>query len=131
MTRKELSQLYYLRREIASDRERLAKLEAAATVVSPNSSGMPGGRGKASDKTALAAEIADLRALIRRKIHRGEDELLRLMSFIDGIDDSLTRQIFTARFVDGLSWTAVSARVGGDNTPDSVKKICYRFLAGK
>lgn len=128
MTRKELSQLYYLRREIASDRERLAKLEAAATAVSPSSSGMPGGKGKVSDKTALATEIADLRALIRRKINREEDELLQLMSFIDSIDDSLTRQIFTARFVDGLSWAAVAMKVGGGNTPESVRQLCSRYL---
>ena len=127
MTRRELSQLYYLRREINSDRERLAKLEAVATSASPSNGG---GRGSGipTDRTSLAVEIASLKSLIYDKICREEKELLRLMNYISGVEDSLTRQILTARFVDNLSWTAVAIRVGGGNTPEMVRKRCYRFL---
>lgn len=126
MTRRELSQVYYLRREIASDRERLMKLEAAATAVSP--SGSSGGSGNITDRTAIASAIADMKTLIREKVHREEKELLRLMNFISGIEDSLTRQILTARFVDNLSWTAVAMKVGGGNTAVTVRQRCNRFL---
>lgn len=128
MTRRELSQLYYLRREINSDRERLAKLEAAATSTSPTSSGMPGGKGNVTDRTSIAVEIAELKSLIYKKICREEKELLRLMNYISGIEDSLTRQILTARFVDNMSWTAVAVRVGGGNTATTVRQRCNRFL---
>ena len=128
MTRRELSQLYYLRREINSDRERLAKLEAAATSTSPSSSGMPSGKGNVTDRTSIAVEIAELKSLIYEKICREEKELLRLMNYISGIEDSLTRQILTARFIDNLSWTAVAIRVGGGNTATTVRQRCNRFL---
>ena len=128
MTRRELSQLYYLRREINSDRERLAKLEAAATSTSPSSSGMPGGKGNVTDRTSIAVEIAELKSLIYEKICREEKELLRLMNYISGIEDSLTRQILTARFINNLSWTAVAIRVGGGNTATTVRQRCNRFL---
>ena len=127
MTRRELSQLYYLRREINSDRERLAKLEAAATSASP-SNGAGGGSGTPTDRTSLAVEIASLKSLIYDKICREEKELLRLMNYISGVEDSLTRQILTARFVDNLSWTAVAIRVGGGNTATTVRQRCNRFL---
>lgn len=130
MTRQELSQLYYLRREIQSDKERLAKLEAAASSTSPGSSGMPSGKGNVTDRTALAVEISMLKDLIYEKICREEQELRRLMNYISGIEDSLTRQIFTARFVDNLNWVAISMRVGGGNTPEMVRKRCYRYLRG-
>lgn len=134
MTRRELSQLYYLRREINSDRERLAKLEAAATSTSPSNGGGGGSgtpscrKGNWSDRTSLAVEIAALKDLIYEKICREEKELLRLMNYISGVEDSLTRQILTARFVDNLSWVAIAVRVGGGNTPEMVRKRCYRFL---
>lgn len=32
------------------------------------------------------------------------------------------------RFQDFLKWDAVAAKLGGNNTEDSVKKACYRFL---
>lgn len=127
MTRRELSQLYYLRREINSDRERLAKLEAAATSASPSNSGGRGS-GTPTDRTSLAVEIASLKSLIYEKICREEKELLRLMNYISGVEDSLTRQILTARFVDNLSWTAVAIRVGGGNTATTVRQRCNRFL---
>ena len=63
MNRKELSQLYYLKREIANDEQRLIELESAATSVTSRLGGMPGG-GRRSDKTAIAAEIADLKAIL-------------------------------------------------------------------
>lgn len=128
MTRKELSQLYYLKREIAFDKERLAELEAKAASASPGSLGMPNGKGGVTDRTALAVEIAALKDLICEKICREERELRRLMNYIAGIDDSLTRQILTARFVDNLSWTAVAMRVGGGNTATTVRQRCNRFL---
>ncbi len=127
MTRRELSQLYYLRREINSDRERLAKLEATATSASPSNGGGRGS-GTPTDRTSLAVEIASLKSLIYDKICREEKELLRLMNYISGVEDSLTRQILTARFVDNLSWTAVAIRVGGGNTATTVRQRCNRFL---
>lgn len=128
MTRQELSQLYYLRREINSDKERLAKLEAAASSTSPISSGMPNGKCSVTDRTAIAVEIAMLKSLIFEKICREEQELRRLMNYISGVEDSLTRQILTARFIDNLSWQAVAIRVGGGNTAATVRQRCNRFL---
>lgn len=129
MTLHELSQLYYLNREIANDRRRLAMLrDKAYAASSPNLSGMPSGSGSGDRVGKYAAEIAELEALIEIKLERCMCEQIKLERYIADIPDSLTRQIFTYRFIDKLSWTQVARRVGGDNTADSVKKNCYRYL---
>lgn len=127
MTRKELSQLYHLNREIKLDKQRLAELEAKATSTSRQIFGIPHA-GDISDKTALAVEIASLKDTIRRKLERTVFEYDRLNAYIDTIDDSLTRQIFTLRFICGYSWNKVAITIGGGNSADSVRKICCRFL---
>ncbi len=45
MTKKELSQLYYLKKEIKEQQRRIAELEVAATKCTANISGMPSGKG--------------------------------------------------------------------------------------
>ena len=129
MTKKELSQLYWLKLEIEEDRRRLDELEAiAASPASPRYDGMPHAPGAGDGMARMAAEIADLTAIISAKQQQCIHERNRLERYIADIPDSLTRQIFTYRFVKGLSWRQIAVRVGGGNTEDSVKKTCYRYL---
>lgn len=128
MTIKELSQLYYLNREIEREQCRLAELRTAATSTTARISGLPG-LCSISDKTAIAAMIADAETVIRAKMELAVVEYNRLNRYIASIPDSFTRQIIRLRFVDGLTWREVAQNVGGNNTEDGVKKVCYRFVA--
>ena len=141
MTKKELSQLYYLSREIDMLKKQLGDLEdrqddyicgtvkASAldypyTLHSITVSG-------ASDPQAAynrRAEIRETKALISLKIEQCDIEYGRLIRYINGVDDSLKRQILTYRYINGFNWTQVAMHIGGGNTADSVKKACYRFL---
>lgn len=128
MTLKELSQLFYLKRELAMEQQRLRELEERALPGAQRLSGLPGNT-NVSDKLAqCAAEIADLRMVIEQKVGRCLAEQQRLEKYIAGIEDSLIRQIFTCRFVEGLSWQQVAKKVGGHNTADSVRMLSKRFL---
>ena len=128
MTKKELSQLYYLNREIRQEKERLAELRAAATDTSAKISGLPH-VGRLSDKTAIAAQIADCEAIIEAKIQLSVVEYNRLNRYIASIEDSFMRQILSLRYINGFSWGAVAAHIGGDNTADSVRMVHNRFLS--
>ena len=130
MTKKELSQLYHLNLEIEDDIKRLLELENAATKTTVSYGGVACS-GKVTNKTALAAEIADLKSIISAKQIQSVAEYNRLVRYISGIEDSFIRRIFTYRFIDGLSWGAVAKRVSGNNTADSVRKCCDRFLRKK
>lgn len=128
MTLKELSQLYYLSREIEMDQCRLHELEAKALPGAQVIAGMPHGTGVVDKVGEYAAEIADLRGVIEAKHQQCLYERSRLERYIAGIDDSFLRQVFTYRFVNGLPWKQVAARIGGGNSAGSVSMMCYRHL---
>ena len=126
MTRKELSQLYYLNREIEQDKQRLAELESAATSPGSQITGLPHASG-ISDKTGrYAILIGELRDEIDKKIQRTVEMYGELTEYISSIDDSFLRQIFMLRHVDGLPWMQVADSIG--TSEYSVKHAYYRYL---
>lgn len=62
---------------------------------------------------------------VKEKCCQDKEEIL---VYIESIEDSLVRQIFRYRHIDGLSWRAVAFRVGGANTEDGVRKMHDRYL---
>lgn len=157
MTLKELSQLYYLKREIVTDQMRLDQLKrereeeeerlecmrlSADGIASANMDGMPHAVGVTHSKPednviriseqeerirAKRAAILHLESMISQRQTLTFMECARLEDYIATIPDSMTRQIFRARFIDGRTWDDV-ASVCGRNTVDSVKKTCYRYI---
>lgn len=129
MTVKELSQLYYLNREIEADQQRLDELEVmVSSPKSLNYDGMPNAPGCSDSLSRMVAEIVDLKALIAAKQIQCIHERNRLERYISSIPDSLTRQIFALRFINGLNWYQTAMHVGGGNTEDSVRQRVYRYL---
>jgi hypothetical protein len=131
MTIKELSQLYYLNREIERDKARLEELYAKATNTSPSITGMPRAPGVTDKVSRYAAEIADLKGIIEANVQRCFYELNRLNRYINDVPDAHIRLILSLRFVNGLPWRQVAASISGNNTEDSVRKACVRFLEQK
>lgn len=128
MTLKELSQLYYLNREIEDLKNKISELEAKATDTSVKITGMPHG---ADIRDKIGETVANLDAYKTKLIDRHKRysiELIRLNDYISACPDSLTRQILTYRFVNGLSWNQVAASVGSSITCEAAKKIAYRYI---
>lgn len=112
MTKRELSQLYYLSREIGQQKVRLRELETAAASCPANITGMPHVSGVTDRIGAYAAEIADLKGLVELNVQKCIVELNRLNRYIEGIEDSQTREIFRLRYINGLSWLQVAFSIG-------------------
>lgn len=128
MTKQELSQLYYLKKEITEIKHRIAQLEAFATSGTSRITDMPRGT-QISDKVGKnAPEIADLREKLEKTLQKRISAENQINEFIQNIDDSLVRLILTHRFINCYSWTKVAWKVGGSNTADSLRKILMRFL---
>lgn len=157
MTLKELSALYYVKREMESRKRRMHDLiqkitaaedelvamrEDAGQIGSPAMSDMPKSSSVSSaverDAVALVAkeeQVKKLRTLHQElleklgNVHvREVMEAARLTEQISRIDDAYIRLIFTLRFIDCLPWEEVALGVGALATVESVKKACYRYI---
>ncbi len=128
MTKQELSQLYYLNREIEHLKDRITELECIATSSTSRITGMPHATDISDKVGKYAAEIADFKELLDLNLKKCFYELNRLNRYIESIDDSQIRMIMTLRYVNGLSWRQIAFSVGGGNTEESVKKVAYRYL---
>ena len=133
MNLKELSQYYWLCKEIELDTERLKKLEIkAGSAHAQRITGMPRGGNGSQDRIGdYAAEIVDLQAIIAAKRIQCIHERQRIERFITGIPDSQTRILFTLRFIEFRKWSDVAARAGGSATEFTARQIVSRYLRNK
>lgn len=127
MTIKELSQLYYLKREISNIERKIAKLEDEATDTSAKITGMPHS-GKSGDKIgSIVAQIDYYESALNKNLAECASEFIRLNEYISACPDSLTRQILEYRFIDGMSWNQVADQIGG-TSEYAVKHTAYRYI---
>jgi hypothetical protein len=128
MTKKELSQLYYLNREIEELRRRLDELEALATSSTQKITGLPSGGGISDMVGKFGTDIVELKELLDARIKKSIDELKRLDAYIQGLDDVEMRMILSLRYINGLGWEQVAASISSCLSGESVRKAHERFL---
>jgi hypothetical protein len=112
MNKKELSQLYWLNREIEEQQRRLDELECLATSCTSRVTGMPRSPGVVDKLAMYAAEIADLRGLIDCNLKKCFYELNRLNRYINSVEDSQIRMILSLRYINGLTWQQIAFSIG-------------------
>ena len=117
MTLKELSQLYCLNREIEGLKFKIARREVKQSR-----------NDRKNNQTDI--DLDHYRATLNNRLEQCNIELARLNDYIACCPDSLTRQILSYRFVDGLSWDQVAAHIGGI-TPAAAKMAAYRYIRKK
>lgn len=99
MTKNDLTQFYYLDKEIESWLEDAKQAKNSA------------------EKKQIEKRLSELK-----------DKRQEVVNFIMAIDDPQTRLIVKLRCFNLLSWNAVADRIGGMNSEYTVKKRFYRFL---
>ena len=128
MTLRELSKLYYLNKLIERDKLKLKEYESRLEPGGMDFSGMP----RSPSPKNMIEEITPLIIDIKDRILREQEEYIKeqiaIEDYIRTIDDYQIRLIFSYRFIDLFTWNKIAHAIGGNNTEDSVKKICYRFL---
>ena len=133
MTRKELSQIYYLNRELQMWERELNEIIQASQITGQNIDGMPFQQTNAtSDKVSETAirivnKMEAVKAM-KDTIEKHKEEVYR---YIATLDDSILRQIVKYRCIDLMSWTKVARMIGGGNTADGLRMMYTRAIPEK
>lgn len=130
MTLQELNDYPYIVASISEIEERIDDLyDRAAGLKSPIISDMPHGSANTASAVEQGYESIDgVISYYSDKLKKLEEKKENIDRFFDEIPSEYLRQIFKLKFVKALSWSQVARKIGGNNTKDSVKKTCYRYI---
>lgn len=127
MTKAELEQYRSIVAEIDEIRDRLNKHTVHGTVTGSDSE-FPYVKHSISVGGVVETEDNHRDMVL---IHRLEKQKREIEDFVHGIPDSITRRIFTYRYLDGRvkpSWQWIAFKIGGGNSADAVRKIMSRYI---
>lgn len=128
MTKKELKNLYYLKKEIVAQKKRIKELENLATSCTAKVTELTN-KTEVIDKVGnYAVEIADLKRLLDLNLKKRFYELVRLDKFIESIEDSEIRTILMLRYAQGLSWQQIAKDMGVIGDGSTERKNTTVFL---
>ena len=116
----QLKQLRYLKGEVILLTQRLERLETEIT-------GNTRCRWRGRATLEYGAQLVALRDALAARRATCMAQLGALHRYIDSIDDSRMRQIMAGRYVDGLSWKEVAARIG-EHDEQYPRRLHNRFL---
>lgn len=128
MTRRELSQVYYLTKELKMWEAKLAALKEESMIKSKANDGMPFANTndisdtifeRVSKMIELQSDIETFRLNIEKKVEEIERYMMTL-------DDSFLRQIIEYRCVQGKTWEQVAMMIGFGTSGESCRKYFNR-----
>ena len=133
MTRQKLKQIRHLKREIELLQEQIAIVESEIVTDKVKGSdpehpwterhyiirGLPGERNE---------KLLRLRDRLERRKSDLQDLRAEIFEWVEGIEDSLLRQVIILRHVNGLGWRQVAREIGGRNTAESIRKLHDRYF---
>jgi len=129
MTKKELSQLYYLKKETFELQRRIMELETLATNGTAKITGLPHS-GIISDKVGKnASKIADLKIKLEENFKKCVTELDRITNFINSIENSQIRLMLTFRYIQCFSWQKIAFKL--DYYDESVPRKRHNYFLKK
>lgn len=128
MRAKNLSKLYYLKKDIECQQNRIKELEALASSSTSRITGLPHSTDISNKVEKYAVQIADLKSELDIKLNKCLNELKSISEYINSIDDPLIRQIVSYRFISCFSWEKTARSIGGNNKAESLRKKLYRYL---
>ena len=132
MTKKEAGQLYHLNREAEMWQKALAAERSKSLIQGQQLTGMPSAGTVCPDKMAnKAIKELDMEKEIKNLEYRTVEEKTKIMKYIQGLDNSIDRQIVWLRAACFLPWKVIAEEVGGSNTEDSVRKRYERLFVKK
>lgn len=132
MTRKELSEVYYLSKELKMWEAKLADARSKSLIGSKEITDMPFVPGGVGDSTfEYVSKIMEIQADIDIFRINIEKKIAEIEEYIMTLDDSLLRQIIEYRCCQLKSWEQTAAMIGYGTTPDSIRMYFNRKFPRK
>lgn len=130
MTRRQLSQIYYLKKELQMWERELNELIQSSQVKAQSIDGIPfQNTGEVSDKVAQTAiKIIEHTEMVEALRFNIAERVREIDEYIMTLDDPLLKQIIQYRCCKLMSWDKVATMVGGNNTADSCRKYFNRKI---
>jgi hypothetical protein len=133
MNKNQLRQLRHLKSEVRLLKQQIDNLESEIVTDRVTGSdpehpwtdrafiirGLPGERNE---------KLLRLRDRLERRMNDLQDMRAEIFAWVEGIEDSLLRQIIVLRHVNGLSWRQVARTIGAGTTWNSLRMMHDRFL---
>lgn len=116
---KGLNKLYYIKKEIEVLTDEIKNIPEISGI---DMSGMPHSNNIGDPVYSLILKKDKLIERLNQKIEQYLNELIRIESIIDGIEDIEVRIIARMRFVQNKKWAEIGEEVHADRT------ACYRKL---
>jgi hypothetical protein len=137
MNKDQLRQLRHLKREIELLQDQIINLESEIVTDKVRGSDPEHPYTEKSFYITGFAHEEHSRKMkrLKERLQRRVDDLMDLraeiLEFVEGIDDSLLRQVIILRHVNGLTWDQVAKEVGGGNTGNTLQKMHDRYFEGR
>jgi hypothetical protein len=131
MTKKELSQIFFLNKEVEMWQKELEKIQCESLIRPQQITDMPRGCGLSDQVFNRIANIDKIERIINGKLAEIQVQRAKIMEYINSVEDSIIRQIMFYRHISCMRWNEVAIHIGGGNSPESVRKSHDRFLEEK
>jgi hypothetical protein len=126
MTVDELSQIYYINKEIRSLQLELAQLRQKNFYKSNTLSDMPGKGESADQATEYINDVMILEGLLQYNLSKLQKEKQKAEEFIENVSDAQTRLIIRLRVVNNMKWEDIGKELGYERT--TVSKKFYEYF---
>lgn len=129
MTKKEARQLYYLNKEVELWQKALAAERSKSLIQGRQLANISSGNKGFTDEVAhRAMRELEIENKIKELEHRTAEEKLKILKYIESLDNSIDRQIVWYRAACCHTWRYIAQEVGGYNSEDSVRQRYNRLF---
>ena len=130
MTRHQLSNIYYLTKELEAWKERLKELNADIALAPKVYDGMPHSQTNTvkSPTEDKAIKMAELSKKIEERIEEIQHAKLEMELTISELTDPILKLAIFYHCINLYSWNDTAAKIGGNQTAEGVRKMYSRVL---
>lgn len=132
MTRHDLEQIYYLKKELKIWQERLKELEADIAPPVKQITGMPfaNTNEKHSPTEDKAIRLSEHKDIVKAKEKEVKRAIYKAEKFILTLEDSQMRIILELRCIGFWSWQRIADYMGEGYSSEGVRQTYSRFMKG-